>query len=144
MALGRARGGWTSKLHGVADARGRPIAFHLTGGEAADSRSYPMLMALPERRPKALIADKGYDADTIRADLASRRVRAVIPGRSNRTVAIHHDRELDKQRNRIERMIGHLEINRALATRYDKLAESFLSMAQLAAIRLWLKYVHRT
>lgn len=101
-----------------------------------------MLMALPERSPRALLADKGYDADAIRADLAGRRVKAVIPGRSNRTIPIQYDRELYKQRNRIERMIGHLKINRALATRYDKLAESFLSMAQIAAIRLWLKYVH--
>lgn len=101
-----------------------------------------MLMALPERRPKALLADKGYDADAIRADLAGRRVKAVIPGRSNRTVPIQYDRELYKQRNRIERMIGHLKINRALATRYDKLVESFLIMAQIAAIRLWLRCVH--
>jgi transposase len=107
-------------------------------GAVADSR----LTVLPERRPRALLADKGYDADAIRADLAGRRVRAVIPGRSNRTVPIQYDRELYKQRNRIERMIGHLKINRALATRYDKLAERFLSMARIAAIRLWLKYVH--
>lgn len=101
-----------------------------------------MLMALPERRPKALLADKGCDADAIRADLASRRVKAIIPGRSNRIIPTQYDRELYKQRNRIERMIGHLTINRALATPYDKLAESFLSMAQIAAVRLWLRYVH--
>lgn len=142
QALGRSRGGWTSKLHCVADARGRPLAFHLTGGEAADSRSYLMLIGLPGHRPKALLADKGYDADAIRADLTKRRVKAVIPGRSNRTIPVQYDRNLYKERNRIERMIGHLKNNRALATHYDKLAASFLSMAQIAAIRLWLKYVH--
>ncbi len=101
-----------------------------------------MLMGLPGHRPKALLADKGYDADAIRADLATRRVKAVILGRSNRTIPVQYDRNLYKERDRIERMIGHLKINRALATRYDKQAESFLSMAQIAAIRLWLKYVH--
>jgi transposase len=89
-----------------------------------------------------LLADKGYDADAIRADLAERDIKAVIPGRSNRRLKIEHDRTLYKQRNRIERMFGHLKINRAIATRYDQLAETFLSMVHIAAARYWLKFVH--
>ena len=69
------------------------------------------------------MADKGYDADAIRADLAERGIEAVIPARSNRRVKIEHDRELYKQRNQIERFFGRLKINRAIATRYDQLAE---------------------
>ncbi|WP_336944383.1 transposase, partial [Sphingomonas panni] len=53
-----------------------------------------------------------------------------------------HDRSLYKQRNRIERMFGHLKINRAIATRYDQLASSFLGMVHLATARYWLKFVH--
>jgi transposase len=49
---------------------------------------------LPERTPDALLADKGYDAEAIRADLADRKIEAVIPGRSNRRVKIEHDRAL--------------------------------------------------
>jgi transposase len=49
---------------------------------------------LPERAPQAFLADKGYDADAIRADLASRNIKAVIPGRSNRRVKIEYDRAL--------------------------------------------------
>lgn len=56
-----------------------------------------------------LLADKGYDADATRADLASRDIQAVIPGRSNRRVKIEHDQELYKQRNQIERLFGRLE-----------------------------------
>ena len=100
------------------------------------------MISLPECTPVALLADKGYDADTIRADLAERKIEAVIPGRSNRRVKIEHDRALYKQRNRIERMFGHLKINRAIATRYDQLADSFLSMVHLASARYWLKFVH--
>lgn len=59
--------------------------------------------------PKALLAEKGYDADAIGADLASRNIQAVIPGRSNRRVKIEHDRTLYRQRNRIERMFGRLK-----------------------------------
>jgi transposase len=141
-ALGRSRGGFTSKLHCLADALGRPIAFHLTGGEAADCKAYDDLIDLPEQAPYAFLADKGYDADAIRADLAERKIKAVIPGRSNRRVKIVYDRALYKQRNRIERMFGHLKINRAIATRYDQLANSFLGMVHLATARYWLKFVH--
>ena len=141
-ALGRSRGGFTSKLHCLADALGRPLAFILTGGEAADCKAYDALIDLPERAPDALLADKGYDADAIRANLAERKIQAVIPGRSNRRVKIEYDRTLYKQRNRIERMFGHLKINRAIATRYDQLANSFLGMVQIGTARYWLKFVH--
>ena len=96
---------------------------------------------MPEQTPKALLADKGYDTDAIRADLAQRSIEAVIPGRSTRRVKIEHDRKLYKQRNQIERFFGRLKINRAVATRYDQLAESFLSMVQIAAARYWLRFV---
>ncbi len=141
-ALGRSRGGFTSKLHCLADALGRPLAFHLTIGEAADCKAYDALIGLPERAPAALLADKGYDSDAIRGDLAERKIEAVIPGRSNRRVKIEHDRALYKQRNRIERMFGQLKINRAIATRYDQLADSFLGMVHIATARYWLKFVH--
>jgi transposase len=83
---------------------------------------------LPERAPQAFLADKGYDADAIRADLASRNIKAVIPGRSNRRVKIEYDRALYKERNQIERLFGRLK--------------SFLSMVHIASARYWLKFVH--
>lgn len=100
------------------------------------------MIGLPEHAPDAFLADKGYDADTIRADLAERKIKPVIPGRSNHRVEIEYDRALYKQRNRIERMFGQLKINRAIATRYDQLANSFLGMVHLATARYWLKFVH--
>ncbi|HWW63477.1 MAG TPA: IS5 family transposase [Sphingomonadaceae bacterium] len=121
---------------------GRPLAFHLMGGEAADCKACGVLIGLPERAPGALLADKGYDANAIRTDLAKRNIESVIPARSNRRVKIEHDRALYKQRNRIERMFGHLKINHAIANRYDQLASSFLGMVHLATTRYWLKFVH--
>ena len=100
------------------------------------------MLGLPGREPVALLVDKGYDADAIRADLAERKSKDVIPGRSNRRVKIDYDRTLYKQRNRIERMFDQLKINRAIATRYDELASSFLDMVHLATARYWLKFVH--
>ena len=55
---------------------------------------------------------------------------------------VEHDRALYKQRNRIEHMFGHLKINRAIATRYDQTANSFLGMVYLATARYWLKFFH--
>jgi transposase len=142
QAFGRSRGGFTCKVHCIVDAYGGPLGFHLTGGEAADCKSYEVLIDLPEATPAAMLADKGYDSNAIRADLKARGIRAVIPPRANRTTAIRWNKRLYKRRNCIERGIGHLKINRAIATRYDKLAESFLGMLHLAAFRYWCKFVH--
>ena len=100
------------------------------------------MIDLPERQPKALLADKAYDSGAIRADLKRRGIKAVIPPRSNRKGAIRYDKRLYRERNRIERVFGHLKINRAIATRYDQLAETFLGMLFLASVRYWLKFVH--
>jgi transposase len=144
QAFGRSRGGFTSKVHCIADAQGRPLAFHLTGGEAADCTNYEVLIDLTEATPAALLGDKGYDTDPVRADLKRRGIRAVIPPRSHRIAAIRWNKRLYRQRNRIERMLGHLKMNRAIATRYDKLAESFLGMLHLAAFRYCCRFVHST
>jgi transposase len=90
-----------------------------------------------------IAAGDGFEAvDAIRADLETRTIWVVIPGRSNRRVKIEHDRALYKQRNQIERMFGPLKINRAMATRYAQLAETFMSMVHIATARYRLKFVH--
>jgi transposase len=95
--------------------------------------------ALAEARPTYLIADKGYDTDAIRSALHDHGVRAAIPPRSHRNDPIRWNRRIYRERNRIERMIGHLKANRAIATRYDKLARSFLDALHLATIRKCLR-----
>jgi transposase len=140
QAFGRSRGGFTCKVHCLSDAAGLPLAFHLTGGEAADCTQFETLTALAEARPGYLIADKGYDSDAIRGSLHEAGVRPAIPPRSNRKAPVRWNKRLYRQRNRIERLIGHLKINRAIATRYDKLASSFLDMLHLAALRRLLRH----
>ena len=97
------------------------------------------MTALADARPAYMLADKGYDTDAIRSALRDARIRAAIRPRSHRTTAIRWSRRIYRERNRIERMIGHLKINRAIATRYDKLARSFLDALHLAAIRRCLR-----
>ena len=93
----------------------------LSEGQMSDYKGAAlMLNALP--RAKELIGDKGYDADWFRHALAERGVAACIPSKSNRKVPIEHDRNLYRQRHRIENMFGRLKDWRRIHTRYDRCA----------------------
>lgn len=88
-------------------------------------------------RMRCLIADKGYDADHLRAALAARKIKAVIPSTTSRRRPIPYDKVAYRNRNRIERMFCRLKDFRRIATRYDKLARNFLAGAFLAATIIW-------
>ena len=86
-----------------------------------------------------LLADKAYDTDAFRAFLKKRKVRTVIPGKSNRKKRIRLDRTAYKKRNVIERCFGRLKDFRRIATRYDKLAEIYLSaLCLVATVAYWI------
>ena len=159
-ALGRSRGGMSTKIHQLVDGRGRPLVVALTPGQAGDS---PMLKPLlshlvvnrlgpgrPRTRPAAVIGDKAYSSRAIRADLRSRRVRAVIPQPSDQIA--HRKRRgsaggrppafdpmIYKGRNVIERSFNEHKQWRGLATRYDKLAVVYRGGVVLRAITIWLR-----
>jgi transposase len=84
----------------------------------------------------------GYDADWLRQELLLRGILPVIPPNSVRQEPVPLDRELYRLRNGIERLVNRLKQFRAVATRYDKMAESFLAFVHLAAARVWLRFVH--
>ena len=109
----------------------------MTGGERADSEQ--ALPLLDGQRAGAVLADKGYDADYIVDAVRAMGAEAVIPPKSNRRIAREYDAHLYKGRNLIERMYGKLKQFRRVATRYDKLASSFMSFVLVAAIAIWLK-----
>jgi len=88
---------------------------------------------------RALIADKAYDGDRFRCDIINREATPVIPNKSNRKNCHPFDAEAYRERNVIERMFCRLKDFRRIATRYDKLAQNFLSAICLAAvIAFWL------
>lgn len=86
------RGGFTTKLHARCDAKGRPLGFVLTPGQTHDSQGFVPLFRMISDRIEAFLADKGYDTDAIRDEIASAKVEAVIPSKSNRRKAIPHDK----------------------------------------------------
>jgi transposase len=141
-ALGRSRGGFSTKIHLRTNAKGYPLTFDVTGGEAHEVKGYDALMELHDINPDRLLGDKGYDSDDIRDDLAERGIEPVIPPRSNRKTPIEYDRKAYKRRNLIERCVNRLKQCRRIATRYEKTARAYLSMLCIAAVRLWIKTVN--
>ncbi len=138
QAIGRSRGGRTTKLHGLTDAKGRPRVLLLTAGNVSDITvaADPVRAAGPFHR---LIADRGYDADHLRNLVKSLNAEAVIPSTASRRRPIPDDNRAYKQRNRVERMRCRLKDWRRVATRYDKLANNYLSAAFIAAaVTYWL------
>jgi transposase len=99
-----------------------------------------MLMAAD--RVAAPLADKGYDADAIRNELANAGVEAVIPAKSNRRDPALHDCVKDRWRNQIERLFNKLKNWRRVATRYDKTAASYLGFVSPASVLMWTPFVH--
>jgi transposase len=136
QALGRSRGGLTSKIHVVADRRGRPARGMLTTGHVNDvTHALALLSGL---RMAALIGDKAYDTDAVIEHVRAVGARAVIPPRCNRLHQRRYCRNAYRRRNRIERCFCRLKQFRRIATRYEKLAERFVSFVCLVAAFCWL------
>ncbi|WAH59978.1 IS5 family transposase [Pseudomonas silvicola] len=154
-ALGRSRGGLTTKIHMLCDANGTPLRFLLSGGQASDiSHAQPLLdevsipsrqLGRPRKRCKWLLADKGYDAEALRRYCDQYRMQPVIPLRSMKRkpkpgLPRLFDRPKYRQRNIIERMFGWLKENRRIVTRFDKLAKSYAAMVSLACSTRCLRH----
>ncbi|WP_438941511.1 IS5 family transposase [Moorena bouillonii] len=136
-AIGRSKGGLSTKIHALVDALGNPLSFHLTPGQACDLDGADVL--LKDLAADTLLADKGYDADQrVIERLQQQGKTAVIPPKRNRTIAREYDRHLYKARHLIENFFARLKQYRGIATRYDKRAKNFLGAIYLAAAVIWL------
>jgi transposase len=136
QAIGRSRGGLTSKIHAVVDALGNPGRWLLTGGEVADITQAKSL--LDGLQADAVRADKGYDADVLIDSIQASGAMAVIPPKRNRMVQRSYDRHLYKDRNLVERFFNRIQQFRRIATRYEKLARNYLSFLNLVCAYLWI------
>lgn len=136
--MGRSRGGLTTKIHAVTDARGLPITLKLTAGQAHDGRSADDMLGTIGRG-QALLADAAYDSNRLRDRLADIGAKAVIRPIPRRATPPTLDRDAYRRRNRIERFFSKLKHYRAIATRYEKHDTNFLALVKLAATRIWLR-----
>ncbi len=159
-AIGRSRGGLTTKIHLTADLRCRPVARLTSPGQHGDSpRFIPLMDAVriqrrglgrPRSRPGRAMADKAYSSAGNRAYLRQHRIKAVIPvkedqkahrrnrGRSGGRPLVFDDGWY-KKRNTVERCFSKLKQFRAVATRYDKRERIYQGTIDVASISIWLR-----
>ncbi|WTX75111.1 IS5 family transposase [Streptomyces sp. NBC_00647] len=161
-ALGRSRGGLTTKIHLACDGRGRPLAVLLTPDQRHDSIcARPLLERLrvprtgqgrPLCRPDQVVADKAYSSRGFRAYLRRRGIACTIPEKNDQQRHRHNrgrqggrppvvDRRNYRQRNIVERYFDRLKGFRGIATRYEKTAASYEAAVPLASFLLWARSV---
>lgn len=121
----------------LADALGRPVRFVITAGQVGDIIAAPAL--LEGQTGAALLADKAYDSNALRALLAEMKAEAVIPSSRTRKIIIPHDPAAYRRRNCIERCFNRLKHFRRFATRYDRRTIHFTGFVHLAAAMIWLR-----
>ncbi len=144
QALGRSRGGFTTKIHAKSDASGDIIAFDLTGGEAFDGRHFETLLDIgPDIQPRAVICDKGYASKANRDAARARGIAPVIPHKANeKNKPAFFARTLYKARARIEQGVGRLKRFKRVALRCEKTERNFRSIVSFAAGLCLIKFVH--
>jgi transposase len=137
--MGRSRGGLTTKIHALVDAHGLPIQIKLTEGQAHDGGPAAELLATLGKECM-LLADRGYDSDALRTQIAKQGGYANIRPKSNRVEPPVFSPFAYKLRNRVERFFNKLKHYRAIATRFDRHDDNFMASVKLAAIRIWLRF----
>jgi transposase len=130
-----------------AEGQGKPITFLLTPGQRHEITQAEQLLCQgavrrpkgrPRLRPKRLVGDKGYSFPVYRRFLRRKGIRVTIPRKKNQPRTGPFDKEIYRQRNRVERLINRLKQFRRVATRYDKRGSSYAAMLTIAMIWLWL------
>ena len=144
QALGRSRGGFTTKIHAKSDASGDIIAFDLTGGEAFDGlTSKPCSTSDPTSSLAPPSLDKGYASKANREAARARGVAPVIPHKANeKDKPAFFARTLYKARARIEQGVGRLKRFKRVALRCEKTERNFRSIVSFAAGLRLIKFVH--
>ena len=137
--MGRSRGGLTTKIHALVDANGMPVILKLSEGQAHDGRS-AVDMLTNFAAGQILLADRAYDSDALRADLANRGAWANVKPMPTRKNVPAFSRFLYRYRNLVERFFSKLKHFRAIATRYEKYDANYLALVKLAAVRIWMRF----
>jgi transposase len=153
-ALGRSRGGFSTKIHILCDGYGLPLQFHLTPGQTHESTVLDTLLegadanlrdgeGEPVAWPVALGGDKGYRAAWIDEYLVELEIDPVIPSKENEdrdARPVKFDKRLYRRRNVVERLIGWLKESRRIFSRFEKTAKNFGGMIKMAFIQQYLRY----
>jgi len=134
--IGVSRGGKTTKIHAVVNEFGNPVHFILTSGEEHDSKQATPLLSELKIADSNILADKAYGTVDIRNYISEHGASYVIPPKTNAKEPWEYDTWLYKVRHLIECFFNKIKAFRRVATRYNKLASSFLDFVYIASI--WL------
>ncbi len=137
QALGRSRGGFSTKIHILVDALGNPLDFVLTGGQVNDITQGPVLVS--GRESDYVITDKSYDAEDFIELIEAQGAIAVIPPRRNRKALRWYDPALYKERHAVECFVNKIKQFRHIFSRFDKLARQYLGFLHFVAALIWLR-----
>lgn len=141
QGIGKSRGGNTTKIHMAVDSYGLPIVFDITDGQTHDIKAAPELVGKLSGA-SYIIADKGYDSESLRQQIRDKGAVPVIPRKGNSTIGNGDiDWCLYKYRHLVENVFARLKHYRAVATRYDKLLRNYVSTLALACCMVWLPMV---
>ena len=138
-AIGRSRGGPTTKIHMACDAHGNPIDFEITGGQIHDVVKAPEIIS-KIKGAENLIADKGYDSDEVRKQARAAGMNSIIPRKINsKKPNPEFDKHLYRMRHLVENLFARLKHYRGIATRFEKLARNYKALVYIACSIIWLK-----
>lgn len=137
QALGRSRGGFSTKIHITVDALGNPLRLHLTPGQTHDIAEAEALIV--GYNSEHVIGDKGYDSDDFITVIETNGATAVIPPRRNRGAQRKYDRHLYKERHLVECFINKIKWYRRIFSRFEKLADRYLGFLNLVSTIIWLR-----
>ncbi len=137
-ALGRPNGGFTTKLHAIADALGNPLDFILTAGQSSDIGQAEALLQPTPSGAGALLGDKGYDSDAFVEAIQKQGMQAVIPSRSNRVAPRDCDWFVYKERHLIKCLFGMIKHYRRVFSRFGKLARNYMGFIRFVSALTWL------
>ena len=140
QALGRSKGGLTTKIHALCASESDVVDICITAGQAGDAPAGERMVEAIDSRDgiRQAAMDKAYDSNAIREKLKAKGIEPVIPPKSNRLEIIVYDKESYKQRNKVERLFNKIKQFRRVATRYEKLKNNFLAFVTLSLIVIML------
>lgn len=138
-ALGRSRGGFSTKVHALTEALGNPLELMVTPGQASDIGQADTLLARTPEGAQALAGDKAYDSDGFVQAIEQRDMEPVIPSRRHRTQAREHDEFHYKERHLIECFFNKIKHYRRIFSRFEKLARNYLGFLQFVSALIWLR-----
>ena len=140
QAIGKSRGGNTTKIHLVCEKHGKPLHFHLSGGNLHDCvMAENLLNEVDTSSTERVLGDKGYDTDAILDKIDKLGAEAIIPSKSNRRQPRKLRKKTYRKRHRVENVFCSIKQFRSVATRYEKLALHYAGIVAMACIILWLK-----